>query len=131
MHVLLDDETIDYVIAVNVLPTLDEFNRSRRLPDRHGLGKTYPLWKWPLRWLDREFNWFRRGSLLDILRSAAMASQMRVVEHVADRAHIPIRPIDVHVRWHDYTNYRRYIRIGREAAERALPEIRALLETAE
>jgi NTE family protein len=130
VHVLLDDEKVDIVIAVNVLPTLEEFNHSRKLPKRHGLGKPIPLWKWPLRWLNRELNWFRRGNLLDILRSSAMASQMRIVEHAADRADVHIRPVDVHVRWHDYTSYKRYIKIGREAAEKALPEIRALLEAA-
>lgn len=127
VHVLLDDEAVDHVIAINVLPTLEEFNHSRRIPKRHGLAEHYPIWKLPLRWLNRQFNWFRRGNLLDILRSAAMASQMRVVEHAADRADVHIRPVDVHARWHDYTNYKRYIKVGREAAEKALPEIRALL----
>jgi len=129
VHVLLDNEAVDRVIAVNVLPTLEEFNLSRRVPaNRHGLADRRPLWKLPLRVLNRELNWFRRGNLLDILRSSAMASQMRVVEHAADRADVHIRPIDVHVRWHDYTSYDRYIKIGREAAEAALPQIRALLE---
>ena len=59
-----------------------------------------------------------------------MASQMRVVEHAGDRADVHIRPVDVHARWHDYTNYKRYIKVGREAAERALPQIRALLDAA-
>ncbi len=122
--VLREQAGVDHVIAVNVLPSLEEFYESRRgRPD----CRERPLWLRPLCWLNRQINWFVRGNLLDILRSAAMASQMRVVEHSTVLADVLIRPVDREARWHDYTGFRRYIEVGRKAAERALPEIRALI----
>ncbi len=124
VDVLREEAGVDHVIAVNVLPSIEEFQESRRArPD----CEVRPLWQRPFCWLNRQVNWFARGNLLDILRSAAMASQMRVVEHSTELADVLIRPVDTEARWHDYTGYRRYIEIGRKAAEEALPAIRSLL----
>ncbi|MCB1087143.1 MAG: patatin-like phospholipase family protein [Verrucomicrobiae bacterium] len=121
--VLREMAGVDHIIAVNVLPTVEEFHLSRQnRPDCPEL----PLWKRPFCWLNRQVNWFARGNILDTLRSAAMASQMQVVEHSAQLADVSIRPVDPSARWHDYTSFRRYIDIGREAAQNALPEILAL-----
>lgn len=125
VSVLREEAATDLVIAVNVLPSLEELDRHRRLI----AGERIPLfWKRPLVWMNRHFNWFARDNLLDILRSAAMGSQMRIVAQSTALADVVIRPIDGDARWHDYTSYERYIRIGREAAEEALPAIRALLK---
>ena len=124
VDVLREEAGVDHVIAVNVLPSIEEFQENRRArPD----CDVRPLWQRPLCWLNKQVNWFARGNLLDILRSAAMASQMRVVEHSTERADVLIRPVDTEARWHDYTGYRRYIDIGRKAAEEALPAIRNLI----
>lgn len=124
VSVLREEAGVDHVIAVNVLPSIDEFHESRRVePD----CKKRSLWQRPFCWLNREVNWAARGNLLDILRSSAMASQMRVVEHSTVLADVLIRPVDREARWHDYTGYRRYIEVGRKAAEKALPEILALI----
>ncbi len=124
VDVLREEAGVDHIIAVNVLPSIEEFQESRRKrPD----CESRPLMQRPLCWLNRQINWFARGNLLDILRSAAMASQMRVVEHSTALADVLIRPVDTEARWHDYTGYRRYIDIGRKAAEDALPAIRNLI----
>lgn len=126
VSVLRDMAGVDRIIAVNVLPTIEEFHNSRKkMPDCPSL----PLWKRPFCWMNSQINWFARGNILDTLRSAAMASQMRVVEHSAVLADITLRPVDKAARWHDYTSYRRYIEVGREAATEALSQIKALLET--
>lgn len=124
VDVLREEAGVQHIIAVNVLPSIGEFQESRRpLP----VCARQPLWRRPLCWLNLQVNWFSRGNLLDILRSAAMASQMRVVEHSTAAADVLIRPVDTEARWHDYTGYRRYIDIGRKAAEEALPAIRNLI----
>lgn len=124
--VLRNVAQMDRVIAVNVLPTVEEFYDSRKA--RTDCPKL-PLWKQPICWLNQQVNWFARGNILDTLRSSAMAAQMRVVEHSAVLADITLRPIDKAARWHDYTSYRRYIELGREVALEALPKIKALLQT--
>lgn len=124
--VLREMAGVDHIIAVNVLPTVEEFHQSRKVqPELSDL----PIWKRILIWLSKQINWFARGNILDTLRSAAMASQMRVVEHSAELADVTIRPVDHAARWHDYTSYRRYIDVGREAALKALPEILRMVKS--
>ncbi len=112
---------LDYVIGVNVLPPVGalKVRKSKKTPP--GLVRR------ALRWLNQNFNYFARGNLLDILRNAAMGSQMRLVDRSAIAADVYIPAISGTAGWHDYHRYRDYIKIGRAAAEAALPEIRRLL----
>ena len=112
---------VDRIIAVNVLPRPGEARRFR-----HPAEKVKP-WKNPGSWLNQKINLFARGNLLDILRGAAMGSQMRLVERSSSHADLCIRAVSPIPRWHDYTNFRSYIELGRHAAEARLPEIRTLL----
>lgn len=113
---------VDKIIAVNVLPPVGS------LHSPHGPEHEIPIWRKGLRWLNKHLNYFATGNLLDILRSAAMGSQMRLVERSARKADVLVRAITTRSRWHDYNNYRHYIEIGRLAAEEALPEILALYD---
>jgi len=122
VNVLRDVAGVDKVIAINVLPKV---NQTRKF--RQGTP-TYRIWKNPCSYLNQHFNLFAKGNLLDILRGAAMGSQMRLVERSADCADVLIPAISGVPRWHDYNNYRAYIALGRTAAESKLPEIRALLD---
>lgn len=119
---LRESGAVDRVIAVNVLPRPGETSRFRHSPER------IPAWRNPCRWLNQKSNLFARGNLLDILRGAAMGTQMRLVERCASHADLVIRAVSPMPRWHDYTNHRSYIELGRLAAESQLPGIRALLE---
>lgn len=111
---------VDKIIAVNVLPRPGEARRFR-----HN-SKDFKPWRNPCSWLNQKVNLFARGNLLDILRGAAMGSQMRLVERSASHADLVIRAVSPMPRWHDYTSYRSYIELGRLAAEARLPEILAL-----
>lgn len=122
VSVLRDLPAIDRVIAVNVLPKV---NQTRHFNE---VAPKYRLWKNPCGYLNQQLNLFARGNLLDILRGAAMGSQMRLVESSAVNADVLIPAISPVPRWHDYNNYGAYIALGRAAAESMLPEIRALLE---
>ncbi|MEM1442655.1 MAG: patatin-like phospholipase family protein, partial [Verrucomicrobiota bacterium] len=113
---------LDAVIGVNVLPPVGSLRRERDTNSNEGaFGKT-------LSFLNRHLNYFAHGNLLDILRAAAMGSQMRLVGKSAREADVLISPMGLKSGWHDYHRYADYIEIGREAAFRALPEIKALTE---
>lgn len=118
---LRESGKVDKIIAVNVLPRPGETGRFRHSPD------DFKPWRNPCAWLNQKANLFARGNLLDILRGAAMGSQMRLVERSASHADIVVRAVSPMPRWHDYNHYHSYIELGRMAAEALLPEIRALL----
>lgn len=116
---------LDHVIGVNVLPPVGSLRR------RRASAKEAGRWKRGLRFANRHLNYFARGNLLDILRAAAMGSQMRLVERSARQADVLISPMSPKSGWHDYHRYAEYIEIGREAATRALPRIQALFHPEE
>lgn len=60
---------------------------------------------------------------------ALKASQIRMAHESCKKADLVIRPISCIGRWYDYHEYKHFIDIGRQAAERALPRIRELLIT--
>jgi len=111
---------VDRIIAVNVIPPVGARRRRPRGPR--------PLPRRILAALNEHLNYFAPGNLLDILRGAAMGSQMRLVQHSSKRSDVLISATTPRTRWHDYHRYAHYIRVGRRAAEEALPEIRRLLE---
>ncbi len=118
---VLKQAGMDYIIAVSVLPTVEELNEGRYGhldPDR----KRNAFQKAGA-WLNKHLNYFAKGNLLDILRGAAMGSQMRLIETSAAQANVVIRPIVNDSLWHDYNKYQRYIQVGREAATAALPQL--------
>jgi len=119
-----DTWNLDAVIGVNVLPPIGSLRRRKARP-----SKAKP-WRKVLSAVNRHLNYFARGNLLDILRGAAMGSQMRLVGRSARSADVLISAISSGSGWHDYHNYRHYIEVGREAALKALPEIKALLAPA-
>ena len=123
VDVLLDKPMIDLVIAVSVIPSLDELPDEAREPLDSIDEGSRSWWRRSLSWLNHKVNYFAKGNLFDILRSAAFGSQLRLVEASALRADVLIRPVTNHCRWHDYTSWKEYIAVGREAAEEALPEI--------
>lgn len=121
---LRESSEVDFVIAVNVLPRPSETPRFRHSP------VPFNPCQHPWLWLNQMTNLFARGNLLDILRGAAMGSQIRLVERSASHADVLIRAVCPTPRWHDYTRHESYIRLGRRAAEAHLPEIRARLAEA-
>ncbi len=122
---VLKDRGIDYVIAVNVIPSVEDLKICRSKAQE--LQKAKKWWQKILSWLNQKLNYFAEGNLLDILRSAAMGSQIRILEECSRRADVILKPIVCDSSWHDYTNYEKYIQTGRQIAEEKLPEIKALL----
>jgi NTE family protein len=122
VHILRQTFDVDYVIGVNVLPHVGSLRRARL--DRALLSP----WGRFKRTLNENFNLFAPGNLLDILREAALGSQMRLVGRSCCEADVLIPAIGSGLAAHDYHRYESYIKIGRHAASDALPKIRLLLE---
>ncbi len=121
---ILRGERCDIVIAVSVIPTLAELevgHTSLRSAPVHGYVRRF------LAYLNRSWNVFARGNVIDTMRRALAASEIRMVQTSARRADVLIRPVMPHPFWHDYHHYEDYIALGRRAAEAALPAIQALL----
>lgn len=123
VHILRQTFDVDYVIGVNVLPHVGSLRRARL--DRALLSP----WGRFKRTLNENFNLFAPGNLLDILREAALGSQMRLVGRSCCEADVLIPAFGSGLAAHDYHRYESYIEIGRRAATEALPKIRLLLET--
>lgn len=113
---------LDAVIGVNVLPPVGSLRTAHPSPLNRG------RWSRAMGAANRHLNYFARGNLLDVLRAAAMGSQMRLVERSKRHADILISPISPKTGWHDYHRHAEYIEMGRDAAMKALPEIISLTE---
>lgn len=122
---VLKTEGLDYIIAVNVIPSIEDLKNCRQQAQQ--LRNKQPCWKRTLSWFNQKFNYFAKGNLLDILRGAAMGSQIRLLEECERRADVVLRPVICDSSWHNYTNYEEYIQMGRQIAEEKLPEIKALI----
>ena len=122
VRILRERFSVDKVIAVNVLPPIGSLRSQKKESSKC-------KWRRPVSALNRHLNYFAPGNLLDILRGAAMGSQMRLVARSARSADLVIPAISAETGWHDYHRFEHYIEIGREAAEKAMPEIIALIES--
>jgi len=111
---VLKDAGMDIIIAVCVMPTAHELKHKK---ERN---------KKPTNWFNKHFNYWHEGNLFNIQRSAEFGSQMRLAELSMRDADVKIRPIVCDASWHDYSSYKKYIRVGREATESALEEIKKL-----
>jgi NTE family protein len=117
------------VIAVNVIPTPErirqgieeEFEQARQneTPKRGLFGKNSQL--------NRQVNYFARGNVLEILMRCVHGAQIRMAEASCQQADLVLRPDIYDDRWLDYRSPGRFIKLGREAAEGHLAEIKSLV----
>jgi NTE family protein len=130
---VLREMGVSRVIAVDVIPTPDriryglqaehELARQKAQKGRRFFRKTSPL--------EKQLNYFAKGNLFEILMRSVHGAQIRVAEAACKRADVVLRPEICDDSWLDYRNPGKFIALGREAAERHLDEIRALLERKE
>lgn len=117
------------VIAVDVIPTPEriragleagrEPKRCREKSVRNLLRKLFPV--------NQQLNYFARGNLFEILMRSLYGAQIRVAEASSRQADLVLRPDICDDRWLDYRHPGKFIALGREAAERQLDEIKALV----
>ncbi len=122
---VLSDMGIERIIAVNTLPTpahlamcLECAVEGERRHAPQGVGA----------WVNHHLNYFARGNLCDILMRANFGGQMRVAEQSGHIADVVLRPWACDSKWHDFTNPRKYIALGRKVAEEQLAEMKALTQ---
>ena len=126
---VLREMGVSRVIAVDVIPTPDRIrmglelerdlakraeNRLRRL-----FHKAVPL--------NQQLNYFAPGNLFEILMRSIQGAQIRVAEASCQMADVVLRPDICSDRWGDCAKPAKFIALGREAAQRHLEEIKALV----
>jgi len=126
---VLREMGVSRVIAVNAIPTPDR-NRYclqaerelAQLPRKHArevLRKLLPL--------GTHLNYFTRGNILEILMRSIHGAQVWMAESLGREADIVLHPQICDDRWVDFRDPARFIKPGREIAERYLDEIKALV----
>lgn len=119
---------VDYTIAVTTIPTLEEIDHCEiSRPNEETPG----FWKRALHTLTDPVNLLAKGNVIHTINRALKASQVRMAQASCNRADVVIRPISCTGSWHHYHEYKHFINIGRRAAERALPELNALMQSQE
>lgn len=121
---------IDHIIAVSTLPSLRDIDTHERaeITAHEDQGEVQPWWKNPLTTIGSKFNLAARGNVIDNLRRALRASQIRMAHDSCLRADVAIRPVSQGASWHEYDRFEHFIELGREHATAALPAIKKLLE---
>lgn len=122
---VLQQQGIDRIIAVNVIPT-PAFLKCVREREREQEAVHGPQFS-PLEFLHRHFNYFAPGNVLDIMLQSMNAAQMLLAEESSKHADIVLRPLSCDSHWFEFNRPRKYIELGRTAALEHLDEIKALI----
>jgi NTE family protein len=126
---VLREMGVSRVIAVDVIPTPDRI--SYGLQAEEELGRHQETWR--RKWfrkafvLDQQLNYFARGNVFEILMRSIYGAQIRLAEASCREADLVLRPDICDNRWLDFRMPAKFIALGREAAERHLDEIKALV----
>lgn len=117
---------VDRVIAVSVIPTFAEVDAGLCDGDEETPPESW--WRRGAGFLNRHCNVLAPGNVIDTFRQSIRAAQIRIAHDSVRGADLCLRPEHFHARWHDYSNFERFIQAGRDVATRRLDEIRSLLE---
>jgi len=126
---VLREMGVSRVIAVDVIPTPDriryglqaarELAQSKKTPARKLFRKVLPV--------NQQLNYFARGNIFEILMRSISGAQIRVAEASCQLADVILRPDICDDSWLDYRHPGKFIKLGREEAERHLEAIKALV----
>jgi NTE family protein len=124
---VLEEMGIEKIIAVNVIPPPERIRYW--LDARRELnGRERPK-RGLARFVNRHFNYGASGNIIDTMMRAINGAQTRVAEASARQADLVLRPISGEAVWHDFSQPRKQITLGRDVAEAQLPELKALTRT--
>ena len=124
VSVLTKYANVDAVIAISTIPTIDEIDHC---PVEVTLDPNKNIFRRTVRRILHPINLLGRGNIVDTFTSSLKASQVRMAHDSCKRADLVIKPISCTGRWYDYHQYDHFIKVGRKAAEDALPQIKELL----
>lgn len=120
---------IERIIAVNTIPTPEQLRC--RVDDQIQAQGAKPRSGFLRRvghFLNRQLNYFAYGNILDTMFRSTHGVQMRVAESACRDADVVLWAIAADAAWHDFSNPRKYIALGRRVAEAHLSEIKSLAE---
>lgn len=119
---------LDYVIAVNVMPTKQDISSCdiKSFPAKPESPKSFGgrLWASCM----SQVNLFAYGNVLDTFKRCLTSAQLRLMAEESEIADVVIHPYFCESKWYDFENFDRYIEAGRLAAEVAMPRIRELMK---
>jgi NTE family protein len=126
---VLREMGVSRVIAVNAIPTSDRIRyclqAERELAQLSRKRAREVIRKWiPI---DQHLNYFARGNILEILMRSIHGAQIRMAESLGRQADIVLHPQICDDHWLDFRDPRRFIKPGRQIAERYIGEIKALV----
>ncbi len=122
---VLEEMGINRIIAVNTIPTPAYLRccleMEREQESLH--GRRHKI----LKRLNRRFNYFAPGNVLDVMMRAVHGAQIRVAEDASRRADVVLRPLSMDGHWYEFDKPAKFIAMGRRVAQEQLGEIRALI----
>lgn len=119
---------LDYTIAVNVMPTSDDFEARNDSTFATTDKATQHMFARIFRSFWQKINLLAEGNVLDTFRRALMSAQLRLISKEELVADVVIHPRFKTSTWHDFEHFGHYLQAGRDAAQAVLPAIRALLD---
>ena len=128
---VLREMGVTRTIAVDVIPSPERIREALMTEEevaRRGRRRGIFRRKNPI---NQQFNYFARGNLFEILMRSIQGAQIRVAQASGLLADVLLQPEIRDDKWLDYRNPGKFIQLGREAAEKKLEEIKALVNRAE
>jgi NTE family protein len=124
---VLRDMGVSKIIAVDAIPTPDRIRYA--VESETELKKELNVRRWFRRVapIDKQLNYFARGNLFEILMRSVHGAQIRVAEASCRRADLVLRPEILDDSWLDFRHPGKFIRLGRQVAERHIEEIKSLV----
>lgn len=128
---VLREMGVTRTIAVDVIPTPERIREALMAEQevaRRGRRRGIFRRKNPI---NQQFNYFAKGNLFEILMRSIQGAQIRVAQASGLLADVLLQPEIRDDKWLDYRNPGKFIQLGREAAQKNLEEIKALVSRAE
>lgn len=117
---------VDRVLAVSVIPTFDEVDSGLCAGDDE--AEPPGAMRRAMSTLNKHMNVLAPGNVVDTFRQSIRAAQIRIAHDSIRRADLCLRPDHFLAKWHDYSNFGRFIESGRKVALERLDEIRRILD---
>ena len=122
---VLAEMGIERIIAVNVIPPPEHIrywlDARRELNGREQRPTRYR------RFVNSRLNYGASGNIIDTMMRAINGAQTRVAEASAREADLVLRPLGGGVLWHDFSDPKKHIALGRSIAAARIGEIKDLI----
>jgi predicted acylesterase/phospholipase RssA/CRP-like cAMP-binding protein len=114
---------VSKIIAVNTIPTVEHLRQRTRI--RQEAEKISEKHRGMLQEIGAAIE--TPTTIIDIYMRAMLAMQSQISEANCANADVVLRPIVPDAVWYDFYNPEKYIRVGEQAAEMALPQLKELV----